>query len=246
MNMFFRSSISNFTYNHIGHFSSAAEAVCKSLFMGGVTRRFPTLRFAFLEGGAGWAASLFADLVGHWKKRNVGALAKLDPDLLDRGAYFELCRRYGDRWVDGKFAPDRPEDLLRTQMYSVREDPSTLDEFEHLGITGIEEFHDLFLRSFSFGCEGDDPMTGVAFDPKRNPLNAKLNAVYGSDIGHFDVPEIAEALEEAYESVEYGRISEADFRDFVFANPVKLWTSVNPDFFKGTAVEAAVTAERRG
>ena len=30
------------------------EAVCKALFMGGVTRRFPALKFAFLEGGVGW------------------------------------------------------------------------------------------------------------------------------------------------------------------------------------------------
>ena len=37
-------------------------------------------------------------------------------------------------------------------------------------------------------------------------------------------------------------ITAEDFRDFVFTNPVKLWTSVNPDFFKGTAVESAVNS----
>ena len=36
-------------------------------------------------------------------------------------------------------------------------------------------------------------------------------------------------------------MTEDDFRDFVFANPVKLWTAVNPDFFKGTVVESAVS-----
>jgi hypothetical protein len=40
--------------------------------------------------------------------------------------------------------------------------------------------------------------------------------------------------------VEHGLIGENDFRDFVFANPVRLWTSMNPDFFKGTVVEPAV------
>jgi predicted TIM-barrel fold metal-dependent hydrolase len=49
----FRGSISNFMYNHIGHFASTSEAVCKALFFGGVTRRFPTLKFAFQEGGVG-------------------------------------------------------------------------------------------------------------------------------------------------------------------------------------------------
>ena len=53
-----RRSVTNFVYNHVGHFAAAGEATCKSLFMAGVTRRFPQLRFAFLEGGVGWACSL--------------------------------------------------------------------------------------------------------------------------------------------------------------------------------------------
>ena len=65
-----RNSPSNFCYNHIGHFASASEAMAKAIFLGGVTRRFPELNFAFLEGGAGWACSLYADLIGHWEKRN--------------------------------------------------------------------------------------------------------------------------------------------------------------------------------
>ena len=46
-----RNSISNFVFNHIGHFGEAGNAVCKALFLGGVTRRFPQMQFAFLEGG---------------------------------------------------------------------------------------------------------------------------------------------------------------------------------------------------
>ena len=49
-----------------------------------------------------------------------------------------------------------------------------------------------------------------------------------------------EVLEEAYEMVEHGLITEDDFRDFVFTNPTTLWTGTNPDFFKGTVVEDAV------
>jgi hypothetical protein len=49
-----------------------------------------------------------------------------------------------------------------------------------------------------------------------------------------------EIVEEAYELVEEGLITEQDFRDFMFVNPVTLWTGMNPDFFKGTAVETAV------
>jgi hypothetical protein len=39
-------------------------------------------------------------------------------------------------------------------------------------------------------------------------------------------------IEEAYEVVESGLISEEDFRDFVFTNPVTLWA--------GTAMATAI------
>jgi hypothetical protein len=35
-------------------------------------------------------------------------------------------------------------------------------------------------------------------------------------------------------------MSEEDFYAFTFGNAVKLWTSLNPDFFKGTLVESTV------
>src|SRR5262249_6880002 len=50
-----RTSPSNFVYNHIGHFATAGHAAAKALLLGGVTRRFPGLNFAFLEGGVAWA-----------------------------------------------------------------------------------------------------------------------------------------------------------------------------------------------
>ena len=68
-NMGLRNSPSNFVYNHIGHFGEAGNAVCKALFLGGVTRRFPRMRFAFLEGGVAWGCSVFVDLISHWEKR---------------------------------------------------------------------------------------------------------------------------------------------------------------------------------
>ena len=90
-----RNSISNFMFNHIGHFAASAEGLCRSLFMGGVTRRFPELNFAFLEGGVGWARSLLSDLVGHWEKRNPKAIGNYDPANLDREQLIDLKERYG-------------------------------------------------------------------------------------------------------------------------------------------------------
>jgi hypothetical protein len=50
-----------------------------------------------------------------------------------------------------------------------------------------------------------------------------------------------EVLEEVHEPVEDGLIDDDDLRDFVFANPVRLWTAGNPRFFDGTVVERAAT-----
>jgi len=61
----------------------------------------------------------------------------------------------------------------------------------------------------------------------------------GSDIGHFDVVNMAEVLEEAYEPVEDGLITHDDLRDFLFTNPAQFFGEANRDFFKGTSVEGA-------
>ena len=47
---------------------------------------------------------------------------------------------------------------------------------------------------------------------------------------------------EAYELVEDGLITEADFRDFTFANAVRLWGQQNPRFFEGTRVAKEAAA----
>ena len=66
--------------------------------------------------------------------------------------------------------------------------------------------------------------------------------MFGSDIGHFDVPDMSHVVPEAYELVEDGLMSDEDFRDFMFANPVRFWGKTNPDFFKGTVVEKEAEA----
>ncbi len=240
-----RVSISNFTYNHIGHFAYSAEGICKAIFLGGVTRRFPGLRFAFQEGGIGWARALYGDLVSHWKTRNPAAVAARNPARLDQELFRDLALRYGGPRYADKF-PIRPGDVSMV-MWGTPEREEDLNEFARCGIERGEDVRDLFVPNFFFGCEGDDPLTGLAFRRELNPFGAQLNAIYGSDRGHFDLPDMRDAAYEAWELVSDGVINEAEFRDFVFANPVRLHGGMNPDFFKGTAVEreaAAVLAER--
>lgn len=232
-----RQSFTNYTFNHIGSFAASAEAVCRSLLMGGVPKRFPGLTFAFLEGGVTWACALFADLIGHFKKRNLAALENYNPARIDRALFSELADRYG-----GKFAAGRAEQVI--ERFVVRamaaEDPELLDEWAPSQIRSAEEIRDIFQRQFYFGCEGDDPLNALAFGSRMMPFNARLNALYGSDIGHWDVPDMRQVGHEAYELAEEGIITAEDFRDFVFVNPAGLWTRTNRDFFKGTVVEHEV------
>ena len=231
-----RRSVTNFSFNHIGHFSEGGTAICKSLFMAGVTRRFPALRAAFLEGGVSGACSLYAGIVGEWEKRNRQALEAVDPSRLDRDSLVALAGEYGDGRVRGSL------DALRAFYEHESSRPFYQDDWAALQVERGEELRDLFVDSFYFGCEADDPTTAWAFDTRTNPHGARLRAMLGSDMGHYDVPDLARVLEEAYEVVERGLVSEDDFRDFAFGNAARLHAGMNPRFFDGTPAEAAVAA----
>ncbi|PYN81087.1 MAG: amidohydrolase [Candidatus Rokuibacteriota bacterium] len=232
-----RNSPSNFCYNHIGHFASAGHAVAKAIFFGGVTRRFPDLNFAFLEGGVGWACMLYADLIGHWEKRNRQAIEATNPNKLDLAALLGYAQKYGrDAVVEAVRRGEGLEGDSNSKLTGGLED---LDDYFRCQIGGKSDIRDLFVPRFYFGCEADDPVNAWAFNRGANPLGARLNALFSSDIGHFDVPDMTDVVPEAYELVEHELITSDDFRDFMFTNAVRFWGEVNPDFFKGTVVEKA-------
>ncbi len=235
-----RNSAVNFTYNHIGHFAASGHAACKGIFLGGVTRRFPQLRFGFLEGGAGWGCMLFGDLIGHWDKRNRKALEHTDPRTLDRALLQELAQKYG--YEDHIAALRARDGWPDPDAVNLTGSLADLDDYSACKITKKDDWHDLFVTPFYFGCEADDRANAWAFKRGANPFNARLNAIFGSDIGHFDVPDMMEVLPEAWELVDDGLITTGDFRDFTFANAVRLWGTGNPKFFEGTAVAKAAGA----
>jgi hypothetical protein len=115
---------------------------------------------------------------------------------------------------------------------------SELEDFGAAGIQSIEDIRDSWVNSFFFGSESDDRTIAAAFNDKANPLGVKLNAIYSSDVGHWDVPDLTAPLAESWDLVREGVISEDDFKAYVFGNPHKFYTEANPDFFKGTAVES--------
>ncbi len=227
-------SITNYVYNHIGFVGNSHARLAKALFMGGVTNRFPTLRFGFLEGGVSWATNLYADIVAHWEKRNGKAIHQYDPARLDRERVMELIAEYGDDRTRAKM------EEMRRSISGQGARPEVLDEFAACGMERAEEILDRFVSRFYFGCEADDTLNAQAFASTINPFNARLKAVIGSDIGHWDVPVMNDVIGEAYELVERGSMTDQDFKDFVFTNPVSLHAGMNPDFFKGTRVEKQV------
>jgi predicted TIM-barrel fold metal-dependent hydrolase len=236
-----RNSPSNFTFNHIGHFAAAGHAVAKAIFLGGVTRRFPDLRFAFLEGGVGWACQLFCDLIEHWERRGKAGLEYMHPSKLDRPLLAQLVDKYGYDDIAAELKrrdgwPSKEEDELTGGV-----EP---DDYAACKITRKQDWVDLYATPFYFGCEADDRMNAVAFS-NLNPFGAKINAIFSSDIGHFDVPDMLQVLPEAYELVERGFITPADFRAFTFGNAVRLWGTQNPQFFEGTVVAKAAAEELR-
>jgi hypothetical protein len=188
---------------------------------------------------------LYADLIGHWEKRNRGAIESTNPNRLDLGRLLEYARKYGSPAVAE--AVGRGEGLEGDSNSKLTGGVEDLDDYFRCKIEKKEDIRDLFVPRYYFGCEADDPINAWAFNTKANPLGARLNALFSSDIGHFDVPDMAEVVPEAYELVEHGLITDDDFRDFMFDNAVRFWGEVNPDFFKGSVVEKpAAEVLRRG
>ena len=228
-----RASVSNFVFNQIGHFAAAGGALAKSLFLGGVTERFPRLRLALLEGGAAIGVETYIGLVTNWQKRGGGAIAGLDPENLDKHLLVELLVG-----ADPSLARYTGDQLAGRQGAMTR----VHDDFAAAKITCVEDVRDRFITNFAWGCEADDPLAGLAFDTRVNPLGAVVPAFFASDLGHWDVPEFDEPLGEAYELVERGILDIDQLRAFTFENPVRFYGSLDPTFFADTAIEHAAAA----
>ena len=236
-----RASISNFTSNHVGHFAESNHAFARGVFLGGVVHRHPKLNFGFMEGGVSWACQMCADMIEHWEKRSLAGLQY--PDTTDVTELHKLIDRYGDQRLKANadailgsldaFRPERSlEELARPEHVA--------DDFEASGVNSKQDIRSVFSGNFYFGCEADDRATMWAFDPR---MGVRLRPVFSSDFTHFDVPDFREVIPEAFEMVEKGYVTEQDFREFTFTNAAHLHTGNNPEFFKGTVIEQAVSDE---
>ena len=224
-----RQSSSRYMFNHIGNFAASSDAFAKALVFGGAPARYPGLNFGFLECGVAWGVQLLFDLIARWEKRGGSHIEALDPTRIDLTEWNELVAKYGgDRFAD---------DAVRRSMLGQSDNPpANLDDFRDSGVDGPAGLVAMFDRFF-FGCEADEGTVGWAFAADVNPLGAVLQPVLGSDIGHWDVPDMREVVHEAYELVEDGRLDTDQFRAFACDNPIRLHGRMNPAFFAGTPVD---------
>jgi predicted TIM-barrel fold metal-dependent hydrolase len=228
-------SITSFTYNHLGSFMWMMYPLVKSIFLGGITKRFPKVPFAFLECGVSWACALLHDLVEHWEKRSREGIEWTNPANLDLDLMHRLMLEHRG---DFSSLEDKLAELIAPMANPVTT-PDCLDEWIHVGVEQATDIRDRFVDSFYFGCEADDRTVAFAFSP-ANEFGAELKAVLSSDIGHWDVRDMARVIPHAYRLLEEGLLTEAQFRDFTFANPARLHTALNPGFFDDTPVAGAV------
>ncbi len=226
-------SVSNYSFNHVGAFAQRMHVLVKSLYLGGATRRLPEVDFAVLECGVGWAAILLHDLVEHWEKRNLGALEDLDPARIDWRELEELMQRHGRDLLERAGTAELRAGLAT--LPAVGEPPPDLDDWRHLEAKSEEELVALFAPRFYFGCEADDKTVAFAFS-RSNPLGASLRPMLSSDLGHWDAGDLDAILPEAHELVRRGLLDEEQFSQFVWRNPASLYLRANPRFFAGTAI----------
>jgi hypothetical protein len=154
----------------------------------------------------------------------------------------DLFARYGGPVYEAKMAAlmnclSTVTPFKTVEELTERERREVIDDFVAAGITSVADLRQQFADHLYFGCEADDVTTAWAFDPHGNH---RLKPMFSSDVSHFDVVDMTEVLEEAYELVEHGLITEENFREFVFTNAASLHTALNPAFFQGTVVQDAV------
>ena len=151
-----RNTASNFTFNHIGHFAAAGHAVAKSLFLGGVTRRFPDLHFRLprRRGRLGLPALCRSDRAlgaARQGRARIHGPEKARPPVA--GATGRQIRLPGHR---RRTASAATAGRTRRMTSSTAGSP-VHDDYAACKITRKEDWIDLYAKPFFFGCEAGRP-----------------------------------------------------------------------------------------
>ena len=221
--------------------AASHESLCKALFLGGVTRRFPELRVGFLEGGVSWACELFAGLVGHWEKRNQRRdPARSIPTGSTSTRSWSTSSATATTTVTRE--PRRDPRVLRTSGGAARAARRVRRAARSSSPTTCAT---LFEPQLLLRLRGRRPARRVGVPRRHQP--ARRAPAPDPRLRHLALgrPRHDRAGRRGVRGwSRTASSSERDFRDFTFLNPVRLHAGANPDFFAGTRVEAAASARR--
>src|SRR5207247_10636456 len=105
-------------------------------------------------------------------KRNRGALENTDPARLDHSTLLALVEKYGKPAVGEALRRGEGLDDNGNGTGGVE----NLDDYSRCKISRKEDFRDLYVSRYYFGCEADDPINAWAFNRKANAMGVRLNA----------------------------------------------------------------------
>ena len=179
-------------------------------------------------------------LIGHLEKRGPARASRsLDPRALDRDADARALRALRAEALRARTLDEL--DAALAVLSDPGRGPGGARRVRALGCRAARTTSAPSSTASTSAARPTIRWCTTAFDAGREHARAaRLRAILGSDIGHWDVPDVTRVLPEAWELVERGRLSEAQLRAFLFENPVSLFTGANPRFFEGTRVADAV------
>ena len=188
-----RASISNFTYNHVGHFAEANHAFARGVFLGGlVGRRYPSLNFGFMEGGVSWASQMCNEIIRHWEKRRRSGWQY--PSATSVAEMHQLIDRYGDQRLKAN------ADAIMNSLDAFR--PSAV--LKNSGVLSMSRTilkqQELIQKRMS-GRSSPGTSTSAARRTIGQPCGLSIpvwacgfGRSFSSDFTHFDVPDFREVI----------------------------------------------------
>ena len=198
-----RASVSNYMYNHAGHFAAAGEALAKSLFLAESPVGFPAcVSPCWREPSRLGCACTSTCWLGAQTRRD--AIGRLNPANIDRQRLAALLAESDPRFA--RYSPDEYVDVYGMPL-------TCMTILPRWGLPQRKTSQRAYCTNFYWGCEADDPLVGLAFDRRVMGSAAQVHPMMGSDIGHWDVPEFESPLAEAYELVEPGVLDASAFRE---------------------------------
>ena len=150
---------------------AARNFFCRSLIFSGVTRRFPKLSFAFLEGGVSWALTLLTDIVEHWEKRNADALGRTSIPICS----MSICWSGSSASSATSGSGPSASAPIRTARFQINR-PALFDEFAACAPARHQGPEGALRRSVLFRLRGRGPHGGRRLRPQLSPVGLPLKA----------------------------------------------------------------------